>query len=36
MRSGLDVMNLMFDLINHIAGYTSKYYDELADLMTHE
>lgn len=28
-RDGLEVMNWLLDLINHIAGYTEKYYDEL-------
>lgn len=28
-RSGLEVMNFLFDIINHIAGYSEKYYDEV-------
>ena len=28
-RSGLDVMQFLLDLINNIAGYTHKYYDEI-------
>lgn len=35
-RDGLDVMNFMFDLINHIAGYTSKYQEEHIDKVSHE
>jgi len=35
-RDGLDVMNFFFDLINHIAGYTEKYYEELAEKVSHE
>ncbi len=35
-RDGLDVLNFLFDLINHIAGYTEKYYDELKDKVSHE
>ena len=33
MRSGLEVMNFLMDLINHIAGYTIKYYDEIEEKM---
>ena len=29
-------MNFMLDLINHISGYTHKYYDEIADKIDHE
>jgi hypothetical protein len=29
-------MNFLFDLINHISGYTEKYFDEHFDLVTHE
>ena len=35
-RVGLDVMNFFFDLINHISGYTEKYYDEHMDKMNHD
>jgi len=35
-RSGLEVMHFLFDLINHIAGYTHKYYEELADVISHD
>lgn len=35
-RDGLDVLNFFFDLINHISGYTQKYYDEHIDKMDHE
>ena len=35
-RSGLQVMNFLFDLINDIAGYTDKYYEESADKITHD
>jgi hypothetical protein len=35
-RNGLDVMNFFFDLINHLGGYTEKFYEELADKMNHE
>jgi hypothetical protein len=28
-RDGLDVLNFFMDLINHIAGYTDKYYEEI-------
>jgi hypothetical protein len=27
-RDGIDCMNYFFDLINHCAGYTDKYYNE--------
>ena len=29
-------MNFLFDLINDIAGYTEKYYDETIDKIDHE
>jgi len=29
-------MNFFFDFINHISGYSSKFYDEMADKMSHE
>jgi len=29
-------MNLLFDIINHISGYTDKYYNELEDKINHE
>jgi hypothetical protein len=29
-------MHFFFDLINHVSGYTEKYYDEIADKMNHE
>ncbi|CDW78409.1 UNKNOWN [Stylonychia lemnae] len=32
-RSGIEVMNFLFDLINHIAGYTHKYYGEHIDVI---
>ena len=32
-RDGLDVMNLLFDMINYIAGYTEKYTEEHRDNM---
>lgn len=35
-RDGLDVMNFLFDLINHISGYTEKYFDESFHKITHE
>jgi hypothetical protein len=30
-RNGLECMNYFFDVINEIAGYTEKYYDETRD-----
>ena len=33
-RSGIEVMNYLFDLVNDVSGYTSKYYDET--LLDHE
>jgi hypothetical protein len=35
-RDGLDVMNFLMDLINHISGYTEKYYEEHIDKIDHE
>lgn len=35
-RSGQEVMNFLFDVINHISGYTGKYYDETKELMSHD
>jgi len=29
-------MNFFLDLINHAAGYTNKYYDEMRDRVTNE
>lgn len=29
-------MNFLFDVINHISGYTEKYYEETAERMTHD
>jgi len=29
-------MNFLFDLINHIAGYTHKYYDENINKIDHD
>lgn len=29
-------MNFFFDLINHISGYTEKYYDEMKDKISHD
>jgi hypothetical protein len=29
-------MNFLFDLINHISGYTEKYYGEHMDKIDHE
>ena len=36
VRSGLEVMNFLFDLINYIAGYTHKYYEEMLEQISHE
>ena len=33
-RSGIEVMNYLFDLINDVSGYTEKYYGET--LLDHE
>lgn len=35
-RDGIDVLNFMFDLVNHISGYTSKYYDEIVQKANNE
>lgn len=35
-RSGLQCMNYLFDVINEVAGYTQKYYDESTDIVDHE
>eukprot|EP00347_Sterkiella_histriomuscorum_P014896 403359104 len=35
-RNGLDVMNFLFDLVNQIAGYSQKYYDEIQEKISHE
>ena len=35
-RDGIEVMNFLFDLINHISGYTEKYYGEHVDKIDHE
>ena len=35
-RSGLEVMSFFFDLINHISGYTEKYYSEMKSVIDHE
>jgi hypothetical protein len=35
-RNGLECMNYFFDVINEIAGYTEKYYDETRDQISHE
>jgi hypothetical protein len=29
-------MNFFFDVINHISGYSEKFYDEVTDKMNHE
>lgn len=29
-------MNFLFDLINEIAGYTDKFYEESADKINHD
>lgn len=29
-------MNFLFDLVNEVAGYTAKYYEETKDLIDHE
>ena len=29
-------MHFLFDLINHVAGYTDKYYKEMAHRINHE
>lgn len=35
-RDGVEVLNFLFDLINHISGYTHKYYDEIIPKMNNE
>ena len=35
-RSGLDCMHFLFDLVNHVAGYTDKYYKEMRVHIDHE
>lgn len=35
-RDGMDVLNFFFDLINHISGYTEKYFDEVIEKIDHE
>jgi len=35
-RDGLDVLNFLMDLVNYIAGYSEKYYEELQDKYDHE
>lgn len=35
-REGTEVMNFLFDVINEIAGYGSKYYSELASVTDDE
>lgn len=35
-RSGLEVQSFLFDVINHISGYTEKYYKELKEHMSHD
>lgn len=35
-RNGLDVLQFLLDLVNHIAGYTHKFYDEIEGKMNHE
>lgn len=35
-RDGLDVLNFLMDLVNHIAGYSEKYYEEIHSKMDHE
>lgn len=29
-------MNFLLDLINHISGYSEKYYDEIQDKISHD
>lgn len=36
MRDGIECLNFFLDLINHIAGYSEKYYNEHLDQMNHE
>lgn len=35
-RDGIDVLNFLCDLVNHISGYTHKYYDELLQKVDNE
>ena len=35
-RSGLQCMNFFFDVINHISGYSEKFFDEVSDKINHE
>ena len=35
-RDGLDCLNFFFDLINHAAGYTDKYYEQHLSRTTQE
>lgn len=35
-RDGIDVLNFLCDLVNHISGYTHKYYDELVQKIDNE
>lgn len=35
-REGIEVMNLLFDVINELAGYSNKYYKELTDQIDNE
>jgi hypothetical protein len=35
-REGTEVMNFLFDIINAIAGYSEKYYSELASFIYDE
>lgn len=35
-RSGIESMNFLFDVINEIAGYSEKYYSELANVVDDE
>ena len=35
-RSGLQVMNFLFDLINELAGYSMKFYEESTDKIDHD
>ena len=35
-RSGLETMQFLFDVINDLAGYTQKYYEETLEKIDHE
>jgi hypothetical protein len=35
-RTGIEVMNTLFDIINEIAGFTDKYYSEMENVIDHE